>query len=78
MLIFFKENKRLKEKIKLLEEQNENLKEQLKTQEWGKEFGICRFCGWKVIYTWYDHHWLADIKCIGCGAKWFVNIMFMD
>lgn len=77
MFGIFKENKKLKEKIKLLEEENENLKEQLKTHKWVKEFWLCNFCGWKVVYTWYDDYWIADIKCVGCWAKWFVNVMFI-
>lgn len=78
MFGIYKENKRLKVKIKSLEEKIEILKEKLRTSDWLKKFRTCDFCGWEVVYTWDDAHWIADIGCVSCWAKWFVNIMFMD
>lgn len=79
MFWIYKENKKLKEKIKLLEEEIDNLKEQLYTIKWGNTNKLkpCEYCGWKVVYTGYEAHWIADIKCADCWAKWFVNIMFL-
>ncbi len=79
MFWIYKENKKLKEKIKLLEEEIENLKEHLYTIKWGdtNKLEPCKYCGWEVVYTWYEAHWIADIKCSDCWAKWFVNLMFM-
>lgn len=79
MFWIHKKNKKLKEKIKLLEEEIENLKEQLYTIEWGEElkyYKKCEYCGWKVVYTWREAHWIADIRCVKCWAKWFINLMF--
>lgn len=79
MFWIYKENRKLKEKIKLLEEEIDSLKEQLHTIKRVNKNKLkpCKFCGWEVVYTWNDAHWIADIKCADCWAKWFVNIMFL-
>ena len=75
MFWYFKENKKLKERIKLLEEEIENLKEHFINVLWVSYYEKpCKFCGWEVVYTWYEAHWIADIKCVKCWAKWFVYL----
>lgn len=54
----------------------ENLELEIQPSKWDNNLSPCEFCGWKVVYMWDDAHWIADIKCVGCWAKWFVNLMF--